>query len=115
MVNPLSRVAMKNIIEKERTEEKHSDNFLVSKKVKTLSDFVENKEKINNTENRDSHNKHNFINKKTDRIDNNTKVEADEEIKSLIKNIIDGEVKVKGINSIDNAVTLKEAAERAKQ
>lgn len=115
MVNPLSRVAMKSIIEKEKTIEKNGDNLPVNEGVKTLSDFAEGKEKINRTENRDSYNTHNLINKKTDRIDNNVNVESDEKIKGLIKNVIDGEVRIKGINSIDNAITLKEAAERAKQ
>lgn len=113
MVNPLSRVAMKNII-----EEKNEKQY-VQRNVKTLGDFVKEKEvesisRSNNSfTNRKESNTNNNYN--TNRTVDNTNIKADVEISGLIKNVINGEVKVKKQNSVDTAITLEEAAEKTKR
>lgn len=113
MVNPLSRVAMKNILEKKK------DNLIIERDVKTLSDFAKDKgqkstSRSNNsyTNSQDSYSKNSYNAKKT----NNDKImEKDLEISSLVKDLIHGSAKVKKENSINSAITLEEAIEKIKQ
>lgn len=114
MVNPLSRVAMKNIIEKEKNE----NNVVVKKDIKTLNDFATTTEQKINTisSNSYSYNRDNYNIKSTNNYNtNNINIKSDEQISSLIRNIVHGEVKIKENNSINRAITLEEAAEKAKK
>lgn len=56
MVNPLSRVAMKSILEKNDTVKGYNNNLSPNKKVKTLSDFGKNKEQASTSRSGNSYN-----------------------------------------------------------
>ena len=113
MVNPLSRVAMKNIMEKK------DDNLVVKRDAKTLSDFAKEKEERitprsnnNYTNKEDNYKKSSYNTKAT----NNTReTSSDEEMSNMIKDLIKGQVKVKESSSISTAITLEEAVEKIKK
>lgn len=114
MVNPLSRIAMKNIIEKQKDE----NDVIVEKDIKTLKDFSKMTEQKINIRSSDSHsyNKDNYSIKSSSNYNaNNINIKSHEQISSLIKNIIHREVRVNENNSINTAITLEEAAEKVKK
>ena len=113
MVNPLSRVAMKNIIEKK------DENLAVKRDAKTLSDFAKEKEqKVTSTSNNSYVNKEDNYKKSsynTKATNNTRETSSDEEMSNMIKDLIKGQVKVKESSSISAAITLEEAVDKIKK
>lgn len=104
MVNPLSRVAMRNIIEK--------DNPVDKQKVKTLSDFAKNTQQ--NTKAKSISNSYNKNNYNTKVCNKNINIKSDEKISSLIKDVIHGEAEVNTNKSRNTGITLEQAANKIK-